>query len=446
MKSISRFLLSALAVLAVVAPAAADRAAKPPARPLLTATRGRLYLGKLPFRNVGVNIPDLFDRFLLGQTAAADASLSDAKHAGALFVRCCVISSVSDGFGVFETDRARWFAAFGRMLGAVDSHGMALIPSLLADLHAVPDYVRKTSGVDEQSVDLMTHGTRSNGLAVAYITAVVTRYRADPRVLLWEIGDEYNLEADLPQQWKRRPANDVATSDEIHDFLFHVATVIKKSDRAHLISSGCADMRPAAWHMRSAMRAHRPTAAQKGDSYDFPMESTRDTYYEYSEMLAFFNPAPLDLVSVHCFPPSGASESPFWTEYDAAHAYALPWAAYAAAGAGKPLFIGAFGQKVLTGGKEQPALWNGDILQRMLIEQAPLAAVWSWESPTAQPEPGASTLSPLQTPSLVKLLTETNSAIHAALVSEAIAMHLLPEPKHAKVPKPAKSAVVPVRK
>ncbi|MCW3054492.1 MAG: putative glycosyl hydrolase, partial [Chthonomonadales bacterium] len=272
---------------------------KPPvvdrARDILRADHAQLFRGKLEFRNVGANIPDLFERYLSADDAGAEKMLTDAQAAGIRFARCFGTTWGPERFGLFESDRKRWLDAYDRMLLAADKHGIAIVPSLLFNIRMIPDYVQRTTGKQEGVVGYLTPGTVSNRLAVTYVTAIVTRYRNDPRVLFWEIGNEYNLEADLSLQWKSRPLNEVPTSEQIRAFLMQIGKVIKKADRKHLVTSGNADMRTAAWHLQQAMRA-RKTAA---DPLNFPLDWTKDTLPQYIVMICYFNPAPLDLVSVH---------------------------------------------------------------------------------------------------------------------------------------------------
>ena len=120
----------------------------------------------------------------------------------------------------------------------------------------IPEYVRNKYRHDEQIVEYLTVATESNRLATEYVRAIVSRYRDDPRILFWEIGNEYNLEADLSARWKERPANQIPTSDQIRSFLIQIAMLIKQLDRNHLITSGNSDMRPYAWHIRHAILSH----------------------------------------------------------------------------------------------------------------------------------------------------------------------------------------------
>src|SRR5437016_3738695 len=62
--------------------------AKVAPRTFLTAKGTHLRMGPAIFENVGVNIPDLFERFLNGDDASAIKSLGDAKAQGVQLVRC----------------------------------------------------------------------------------------------------------------------------------------------------------------------------------------------------------------------------------------------------------------------------------------------------------------------------------------------------------------------
>jgi len=394
-------------------PPKAVKPPKPPvvdrARDILRADHAQLFRGKLEFRNVGANIPDLFERYLSGDDAGAEKMLTDAQAAGIRFARCFGTTWGPERFGLFESDRKRWLDAFDRMLLAADKHGIAIVPSLLFNIRMIPDYVQRTTGKQEGVVGYLTPGTVSNRLAVTYVTAIVTRYRSDPRVLFWEIGNEYNLEADLSLQWKSRPLNEAPTSEQIRAFLMQIGKVIKKADRKHLVTSGNADMRTAAWHLQQAMRAHKTAT----DPLNFPLDWTKDTLPQYIEMIGFFNPAPLDLVSVHQYaadPASPTTNDVSWLLPDHDHAVLLSWARVAAQSLNLPLFVGEFGETFVQDGKERPSVWTQDFLTRIPLGTAPLAAVWAWEF-AQEGKMTPNTLTPETTPGLVSLITTTNRTI-----------------------------------
>ena len=386
---------------------------KPPgvdrARDILRADHAQLFRGKLEFRNVGANIPDLFERYLSADDAGAETMLADAQSAGVRFVRCFGTTWGPERFGLFETDRGRWLASFDRMLAAADKHGITVVPSLLFNIRMLPDYLLRKTGKQEGVVGYLTPGTASNALAVAYVTALVTRYRSDARVLFWEIGNEYNLEADLSLQWKSRPLAEAPTSEQVRAFLAQIGGVIKRIDRRHLVTSGNSDMRPAAWHLREAMRAHKAAV----DPMKFPLDWTKDTLPQYTEMIGFFSPPPLDLVSVHQYAPdpqAPETSDVSWLLPDHAHAVLLSWARVAAQSLDKPLFVGEFGETFVRDGKPQAAVWTQDFLTRIPLGTAPLAAVWAWEfAQEGKMTPNA--LTPQTTPELIGLITTVNRTI-----------------------------------
>ncbi|HZO88875.1 MAG TPA: cellulase family glycosylhydrolase [Chthonomonadaceae bacterium] len=436
-------LLAWLAALAL--PAGAQKA--PPAKPSVPKftenflqVRGTdLWRGKFPFHNVGANLPDLFERFLHGEDAAAQSMLADAKAAGVRFARCWGTTWGPEDFGLFERDRARWLNAFDRMLtAAANDNGISVVPSLLFNINMLPEYVRRTTGKDEQVVDYLRPGSASNALAIAYVTAIVTRYKDDPRVLMWEIGNEYNLEADLSAQWKRRPANQIPTSDGIRAFLIQIATLIKRIDRRHPVTSGNSDMRPYAWHIRQAMLAHRNAP----NPFDYPMDWTKDTFAQYQEMLDFFNPPPLDVISVHLYPTS-REDTPNWLFKNDTLAATLPWTRTATDLLGKPLFVGEFDQEAVENNEELPMLWTHDFLLRMRLGAAPLAALWAWEFEQFRPpQPTPYTVSPQRTPALVRDLGAANQTILADTAGATLPPNALTPkeiqspPKKVKPPKP----------
>ena len=59
-----------------------------PAHDFLKVHDAELWLGKYQFNNIGVNIPDLFSRFLNGDETSATQAMQDAHAFGVRFVRC----------------------------------------------------------------------------------------------------------------------------------------------------------------------------------------------------------------------------------------------------------------------------------------------------------------------------------------------------------------------
>ena len=373
---------------------------------ILTARRTTLWRSKFPFRNVGVNIPDLLQRFLQGEDTSAVRALADARLAGVRFVRCWGTTWDPILFKTFDTDRSRWFAAFDRMLAAADDEGIAVVPVLLANIRMLPDYANSAQHVHEDILTYVTPGSVSNRLAVSYVTEVVSRYKEDPRVLFWEIGNEYNLEADLSGMPSRQTDLPSPTSDQIRAFLAQIGTVIKSVDKRHLISSGNGEMRPNAWGLRQAVLGHRTPVGSTGAMFTGPIQG--DTFPQYVEMLEFFSPAPLSVLSTHQAPKG--DKQPYWLMPEDTRALMVPWTARAAETIGKPLFVGSIRQAYTAEGKELPCPWIKDFLTRLTIGSVQVGALSSWEPLTGGSD-SLFVLSPTITPELVRSLGTANQGI-----------------------------------
>jgi hypothetical protein len=405
----------------------------PKRRLFLQVRDQQLLLGALPFRNVGATIPDLLTRILRGDEVGAERTLRDARSAGIRFVRCAGLPRSPEVARTFSTDQARWFAAWDHMLAAAESHDMSLVPSLLYDPLTLPQIVSGTDG-SVNTADLLTPGTPANKLAVAYVTAIVTRYRNDPRILFWEIGNEYNLLADLASADPAAspPANTPQTpehpntkhqtpppvptassmSDRIRAFLAQMAALIHRLDRRHPVTSGNGDLPSYAAHLPH----HWPDNKRYASVTSFSTE--KDRFAQYQEMLDFFNPPGIDIISIHAHPP--LTDKVFWLTEDDDTALRISWTQLACTNLGKPLFVGAFGQPTQANGTIQPTPWMQDFLRRMEAEGAPLSAVQSWEPGADAPSTNTDAISPARTPQLAFAVQVVNTVIANAQANNQV--------------------------
>jgi hypothetical protein len=372
-------------------------AAAPP--PFLHIENNALYLGDLPFRNIGVTIPDLFDRFLSGHEASAEKALADAETVGARFVRCAAIPSSQTLFSRYRSDPKGYFAAFDAMQAALQKHHLLLVPSLLWDGQTL---VRATQEPNGGLRALFTAGTPAYQLAKAYITAMVSRYANDPYILFWEIGSDLDRKADILS-----PNDPVAySSDLLSAFLGQMAQQIHRLDKRHLVCSGNGMPRPDAWNLYESRR--------QGVTQPAGPPQPLDTLPQFREMMALRNPTGIDILGVHLVPPGEAT--PLWLTRDDTQALTLPWVQRIALDLHRPLFVGAFGQAVQNKGVEQNAPWMLNLMQRLQITDAPLAAVQNWESDP----PTDFTLSLQATPRLAVALKTAN-----AFIADTVIRHVL---------------------
>lgn len=379
-----------------------------------------LWRGRYEFTNIGVNIPDLFVRFLNGNDASGILAMQHAVKAGVRFVRCDGCTRSPQEFRRYQSDRSGWLAAFARMLASADSLGIAIVPVLLPDIHLMPAVSAEDSPNSQARVAVSTYLTEGgvpNLLALRYIDGVVGRFKEDPRVLFWEIGDEYNREADLPAAPGIRDIGECYSSDQVRAFHAQVGRYIKSLDKNHIVSTGNTDMRPNSWHLRQSMLAHR-SAAQP---WNYEADESLDTFEQYSEMISLFTPPPIDIVSVHQSPPAEAKV--WWLVEDDDHALRIPWsrqaagsvpAATAGAPPGKPLFVGAFGQPYWAKGKALDIAWTIDFVRRMRAVAPSLCALNSWETGNTEGDGAPATATLLRVPDLVNQILAANITLDTA--------------------------------
>ena len=175
--------------------------------------------------------------------------------------------------------------------------------------------------------------SRARTAAIDYTTALVTRYAAEPVIAGWEVGNEWNLNADLDMAgatWNCDPAMgtpavrtaaDNRTTDQLIALSSAIAAAIRAADSLHRpVSSGHALARPAAEHLRRS-----------------PPSWTPDSLAEFERNFADVN-AHADLASVHVY--AGADDAR-WNLTSGADI--LQYVRGAADKAGKCLYVGEFG-------------------------------------------------------------------------------------------------------
>ena len=400
---------------------------RPAKATFLNASGARMYLGKLPFRNIGVNMPDLLHQFLTGDEAGAQKALADAALAGARFARCIGCPQTVAEVGDSQANSARWVDAFERMAAAANSAGLGIVPVLAGSPAAYAQFAAGSGAPDAGVAGACSPGTRANALILGYVSRLVDLHRADTRILLWEVGDELNRLAEVPAP--PEAGTHPPTPEQVHNYLAQVAVAIRSVDKNHLVSSGNGQLSPWAWHQR------QPAEAPAGPP-------PQDTFPQYEEMLGYYNPQPIGVISVHISPVRPGDAVPRWIDPDPLHSYALPWSAYAANANGRPLFLGRFSEPAVVKGIEQKASWTAETVRRLVEQEpAPLAAIGDWEPANSA---SADTVSPTLTPTIVRGLADANATIRQAILDEAIGLGLIRAPKQPAVPKKPRLPVPPL--
>jgi hypothetical protein len=192
-----------------------------------------------------------------------------------------------------------------------------------------------------------------------YVREVVARYRDEPAIWAWEFGNEYSLEADLPNAREHRPAvhpslgtpprrsaRDELSSAAVRSAFAAFATAVRKHDPYRLIVTGDSFPRPSAWHQEHERRW------------------TADTPAQFAEVLAKANPDPVDGISLHAYEDADRR---------------LGAAVDVARRLNKPVFVGEFGAP---GESPARAADCRRLLKAVLDHDVPLAALWVFDYPS----------------------------------------------------------------
>jgi len=323
----------------------------------LTVENGVLLRGGRPYRGIGVNYFDAFQRTLLAQprTNCDDGFRALAQH-GIPFARICGGGFWPAEMKLYVTNRAEYFRRFDGVVRSAEQHGVGLIPSLFWQPACVPDLV------GEPCDQWGNPQSRTHAFMREYVRDVVTRYKDSPAIWGWEFGNEYNLGANLPNAAEHRPpivpglgtpslrtARDELTYEMIRTAHVAFGREVRRHDPHRVILTGDSILRDSAWHN------------WKENTW------AKDTSEQFAEMLAANNPDPFDLISVHI--------------YDEATSR-LTNVLAAARGLNKPVFVGEFGVK---GPRAESEAKFRELLAAIETNSVPLAAVWVYDF---QPQDG----------------------------------------------------------
>jgi hypothetical protein len=318
---------------------------------------GTLLRDGKPYRGIGVNGYDLFVRTLAdpGATNRLDAFFGPLARLGIPFVRFSACGYWPKDWTLFQTNPEAHAARFAAVIAAARRHGVGLIPSLFWHHPTLPDLVGEPVSAwgDPES--------RTHREMRAYITAMLAPHRNDPTIWAWELGNEFNLAADLPNASEHRPpvvpdlgtptkrtALDELTHAQVRTALKAFAHEIRRLEPAGKpILSGHAFPRVSAWHQE---REHSWTC---------------DTPEQFAEVFRADHPDPVSMLSGRLYEESDLDR--------------LPMAMERSRRERKPLFIGEFGVPgPLDAGKKARVLRMLDRMEELAV---PLAAVWVYDYP-----------------------------------------------------------------
>lgn len=260
---------------------------------------GTVLLAGKPFYGFGVNVFTLVTREVESGTSDYKKQLDFLKEQGISFVRINFGGYWPSYYEAFDNDPEAVLGTLRKIVDYAEEVHVGLVCSLLWHDASLPTHVgEKRSAMGDPNSKTVKY-------AKEYVTTVVREFVDSPAIWAWEIGNEYNLDADLcdPEAEIWLPAGfglednadgfDYYTSEEMSTFLAEVAAAIRAVDPDRMISSGNSELRPFSKAMHDAGLTMDPKTHVWNVAWD--MDSDDDFLF----MNSLSAPNPIDCISFH---------------------------------------------------------------------------------------------------------------------------------------------------
>lgn len=261
---------------------------------------GTILLAGKPYYAFGVNSFSLVIRYIEGAEKSLYRSQFELlKKYGIPYIRVNFGGYWPEYYEKFDADPDEILSRMRDVVQCAEEYKIGLICSLLWYDASIPAHV------GERRSDMGSSSSKTVKYAVKYVSRIVSEFKDSPAVWAWEIGNEYNLGADLcdPDFHSRLPEGpctpeapsgyDFYTSEELIRFYTAIGAAIRKQDPVRMLSSGNGDLRCASKSLRCA------AARMNAETHLWKEEWTPDTLEDFYEMCAYFTPDPIDTISFH---------------------------------------------------------------------------------------------------------------------------------------------------
>jgi hypothetical protein len=302
--------------------------------------------------------------------AMARKALDDAKDIGVPFVRVSVSGFApsdleqSGDLALWRRNPDTYWLAVDLMMADLDTHGIRLVPVFLWNPVQFP------AMTGENVAQMVTEpDSKAWHLLSRYVTEFVTRYRMRPTILFYELTNEFNLWADLDHvqrcHQRKASAHHCAvmgnfTTDQMIAFSDRFVNQLRALDPGRLVSSGYSIPRAAAGHLRA-----KPEWTVGGADW------TRDSQHMFTQQLLDLH-RHLDIISIHLY------DDPDNIRFGVPDAAGLLDVVKDVSDvAGKPLFVGEFGDGLAAEDSDQSH--SSKTLRRIVDRKVPYSAVWAWQ-------------------------------------------------------------------
>jgi len=342
----------------------------------LTVRDGQFLRDGVPYRGVGINYYDAFQKELEApakrRTAAAPDYVAGLEFLGKKdipFVRFAACPFYPREWRIYRDDPERYFAILDGFVKEAERRNVGLIPCVFWSYFSIPDLVGEPVSAWGQA------GSRTRAFMRRYTLDVVSRYKNSRAIWAWEFGNEFLTESDLPgpvdpQRWvapglgtaNERGEKDRLTSTAVLDAYRDFLSVVRRGDAERPIMTGDAAPRVSAWHL----------ARGEGWKPDSPAQ--------WQEALAEANPT--NTITVHLYDPKKDGKG--YTGYGITGATTretLVAAQQLGKRLGKPLWLGEFGPGVGETDPTERRAQVRDFLEWIETLRISLSAYWVFDSP-----------------------------------------------------------------
>ncbi len=215
------------------------------------------------------------------------------------FIRCPFSGFGPDYYDRFDADPAKYLGMMDEVIKCAEENKLGLIVSIMWNDIAIPTHC------GEKRAAMGDPNSKTVAYAKEYVRTVVEHLKDSPAVWGWEIGNEYNLGADLcdanMKEWApgafvigEMNGFDYFTSVELIYFYTEIAKVIRSIDPDRLISNGNGEMRS------FALAAHNEAALHTDkETHLWTVDFTENTRDEFCEICDYYTPDPIDTFSFH---------------------------------------------------------------------------------------------------------------------------------------------------
>ena len=265
---------------------------------LHVAKNGGITLSGRAFKGFGLNYFGAFAHYWhrpLDKALFRDA-FAKIKTYGIDYIRMPFCGGSANYFSRWDSDPEWIYSHLDAVVRAAEELHLGIIADLCWSCAAIPEHLKghRSDYGDPESETVK--------YALKYIRAIVSRYADSPAVWGWEIGNEYNLEADLcdgrnwswlPQYVKSPTGFDYMTSKEMLTFFSLAAEAVRETDPWRMISSGHGETRPQAASLAAAAESVNPMTHIWTTRWD---EQPREDFDRINGIMA---PDPIDTLSFH---------------------------------------------------------------------------------------------------------------------------------------------------